>query len=109
MLRVCRVTGVGIHDELRIGEMLDEQQRVDRHDDHVLVPMYDECRLMDLLQHCKTVAREPYPIPAEPLFRRRLSSRHRPVAIRNAPLHALEVGAARRLAGLARAESAVRA
>src|ERR1700692_3901184 len=37
VLRVRRVTGVRVYDELRIRKMLNEQERVDRHDDNVLV------------------------------------------------------------------------
>jgi hypothetical protein len=39
VLRVRRVTGVRVYDELRIRKMLNEQERVDRHDDNVLVSM----------------------------------------------------------------------
>ena len=64
MLRVRRVTGVRVYDELRIRKMLNEQERVDRHDDNVLVSMGDECGMAYLMQHGKTVGvRNRAPLP----------------------------------------------
>ena len=55
MLRLCSVARIRVHDELSIGEMLSEKERIDRHDDDVLAPMHNQRRMVDLAQHRKTV------------------------------------------------------
>jgi hypothetical protein len=47
MLGLCAVACIGVHDELSIGEMLSEKERIDRHDDDVLAPMHNQRRMVD--------------------------------------------------------------
>src|ERR1700737_4809970 len=55
ILRICAVARIRVHDELSIGEMLSEKERIDRYDDDVLAPMHNQRRMVDLTQHRKTV------------------------------------------------------
>src|SRR3984957_1197990 len=55
ILRICAVARIRVHDELSIGEMLSEKERIDWHDDDVLAPMHNQRRMVDLTQHRKTV------------------------------------------------------
>ena len=48
MLRLCAVARIGVHDELSVGEMLSEKERIDRLDDDVPAPMHNQRRMVDL-------------------------------------------------------------
>ena len=49
VLKQCTMTGVRIDDELGIGQMLAESERVDSRNHRVVVPIRDKDRLCDLL------------------------------------------------------------
>src|ERR1700733_12549350 len=55
ILRICAVARIRVHDELSIGQMLSEEERIDRYDDDVLAPMHNQRRMVDLTQHRNTV------------------------------------------------------
>ena len=50
VLKQRPMTGVWVDDELRIGQMRAERERVHRRDHDVVVPVGDEYRLRDPLQ-----------------------------------------------------------
>ena len=50
VLKQCTMTGVRIDDELCIGQMLAESERVDSRNHRVVVPIRDKYRLRDLFQ-----------------------------------------------------------
>ena len=54
ILRICAVARIRVHDELSIGEMLSEKERIDRYDDDVLAPMHNQRRMADFAQHRET-------------------------------------------------------
>jgi len=57
MLRLRPVAGVRIHDELSIGQVLGQQERVDRLDHDILVPVHHQGRVPDLAEHREAFAR----------------------------------------------------
>ena len=56
MLRRCSVASIRIHHELGIGQMLFQEEGVDRNNNDVLISMYDEGRLRNLAQHRIAIA-----------------------------------------------------
>ena len=64
MLRSRSVAGVRIHDQLRVGQVLREQESVDRNDNNVFITMRNESGARNLPQHRVTVTRRYYaPLP----------------------------------------------
>src|ERR1700723_3649248 len=55
VLRKCSMARIRVHDELSIGEMLSEKERIDRHDHDILVPMHNQRRMVDFAQHRKAI------------------------------------------------------
>src|SRR5271168_2962814 len=99
MLRCRSVTCVRINDELGIGQMLCEQEGIDRNDNDVLTSMHDESRLTNFVQHDVAIFSgygAPFPDCVQ-LGIRRLW-RNGDVAIRLSQLQALDIGPPRCLA-----------
>jgi hypothetical protein len=53
VVRLRCVAGVRIHGQLSIGKMLRQEKGVDRHDDDILVPMYNQRWLLNLASMAK--------------------------------------------------------
>src|SRR5216684_556270 len=93
------VIGVRVEDQLGIGDVLLEDVRVDRVDDHVVVAVDDNRRLMDRLQIVERVCARGAP-PGECFeLRRRHTLVHLGIAALGAPPEAAQPGAAGCLAG----------
>src|SRR4029077_18249855 len=102
MLGLCAVARIGVHDELSIGEMLSEKERIDRHDDDVLAPMHNQRRMVDLTQHRKTVRLWDHaPLADSSELGEGRLLRRRGVGVVGAKLQPLKIGAPRSLTRLA--------
>ena len=55
MLGLCAVARIGVHDELSIGEVLGEEECIDRRDHDILVSIDHQRWMMDPAQHRETV------------------------------------------------------
>src|SRR6267143_4734966 len=93
------VIGVRVEDQLRIGNVLLEDVRVDRVDDHVVVAVDDQRRLMDRLQIIEGVCARGAPLGECFELRRRHTVVHFGIAALGAPAEAFQIGAASCLAG----------
>ena len=98
VLRVSSVTGVWIHHQLGVGQVLLQEKGVDRDDDDVFVSMHDQGSLPDVPQHGVSVLRRSGTPFAD---RVQLSGcgfhGHRRVAIGGPKLQSFEIGSARSL------------
>ena len=57
VLRLRSVTGIRIHYELGIRQVLGQEEGVDWHDDDVFAPMHNQGSLVNLRQHSVAVCR----------------------------------------------------
>src|SRR6516165_777967 len=102
MLRLRSVTGVRIHHELGIRQVLGKEEGVDRGDDDVFASKHDQGSLVNPRQHGVTICRR----NGTPFADRRQLSVCRlygywRVAVRNAKLQSLDIGLPCSLAALA--------
>src|SRR6267378_5751671 len=93
------VIGVRVEDQLGIGDVLLEDVRVDRVDDHVVVAVDDQRRLMERLQIVEGVCARGAPLGECFELRRRHLLVHLGIAALSAPTEAFQIGAASCLAG----------
>src|SRR5207237_7021416 len=93
------VIGVRVEDQLGVGDVLLEDVRVDRVDDHVVVAVDDQRRLMDRLQIVEGVCARGAPLGQCFELRRRHALVQFGIAALGAPAEAFQIGAASCLAG----------
>src|SRR6267378_6014423 len=93
------VIGVRVEDQLGVGDVLLEDVRVDRVDDHVVVAVDDQRRLMERLQIVEGVCARGAPLGECFELRRRHLLVHLGIAALSAPTEAFQIGAASCLAG----------
>ena len=86
------VVRVGVHDELRVRQPLRQDERVDRQDHDVLGAVYDQGRVLDLLQGGVAVTRwHRPPFPNRVQLRLGRPRRDRPVPVACPRREALQV------------------
>ena len=108
MLRLCAVAGVGEHEKCCIGEVVFEDDGVDRVDDDVFGAVNDQGWLPDRAEHGVAVrARDFAPVTDRMQLGGGGRGGDRRIAVRGTPVEAVQICAPRGLAGVAGREERV--